>query len=54
MALHKTPASVLRSKADAALKLLVGLLATDTKNANSVRAVLSSSELVIRGADTSN
>ena len=40
--------------ADAALKLSVGLLATDAENANSVRAVLSSSELVIRGVDTSN
>ena len=54
MALHKTSASVLRSKADAALKLLVGLLATDAENANTVRAVLSCLELVIRGADTSN
>ena len=54
MVLHKTTAPVLRSQADAALKLLVGLLATDAENANSVRAVLSSLELVIWGADTSN
>nr|PNR59348.1 hypothetical protein PHYPA_002139 [Physcomitrium patens] len=54
MVLHKVPASVLRSKGDAALKLLVGLLTASSENASTVKAVLSCLEIVICGADTSN
>lgn len=54
MVLKKTPASVVRSKGAAALKLLVGLLATDAESASTLKAALSCVELLIRAVDTSN
>lgn len=54
MVLPKTPAPVLRSKGDAALKILVDVLRTDAENAGTVKAGLSCLENVIRGVDKSN
>lgn len=48
MVLHKTPASVIRSKGDATLKLLVGLIGADSESANTVKSALSCLEIVIQ------
>ncbi|KAG0609787.1 hypothetical protein M758_7G013900 [Ceratodon purpureus] len=54
MVLNKIPANTLRAKGDEALKIFVGLVATDSENANTVKAALSCVEILIRGVDKSN
>ena len=49
MVLRRTPAAAVQAMGDAALQLLVGLLATDAHNPNTVKAALSCVGSLIRG-----